>query len=94
MKIAFNELPYYQDFLLSDDLARRSQIVRDYCQILLRISDWTVMEYAPTDKPAWLAYREAVRECAQAYDPTNDNPVFPIEPEMITIQPIGDSNGN
>ena len=88
MKIAFNELPYYQDFLDSTDARRRVQIVQDYCNVLLKLSDWTVLQYSPTDTVAWNEYRNQIRLLAATYDPANDNPVFPTEPETIIIQPV------
>lgn len=94
MTIAFTELPYYQDFVLTDDLARRAQIVRDYCQVLLMTSDWTVLQYSPTDTLAWKHYRDQVRAFADSYDPTDTNPIFPVKPEIVRVEVIGDTNGN
>lgn len=92
MNIPFTQLPYYQDFVVSTDPARRIQIVRDYCNVLLMLSDWTVMQYSPTDTNAWSIYRDQVRSFVDTYDPNDINPVFPAQPEIVLIAPNGEED--
>ena len=46
---------------------------------LLAESDWTLVPDAPTDKVAWMAYRQALRDLPQmVLDPRE--PVWPVPP--------------
>lgn len=48
--------------------------------ILLANSDWTVLTDTPTNKTAWKAYRQALRDLpANTTDPFN--PVWPTPPD-------------
>jgi hypothetical protein len=54
--------------------------VRGRRDMLLRDSDWAVLTDAPTDKTAWQAYRQGLRDVpSQAGFPNSIN--WPTEPE-------------
>ena len=57
----------------------RWERIRIYRDSLLNASDWRMIEDAPWDKSAWLAYRQSLRDLpATVTDPSKI--VFPSEP--------------
>lgn len=88
MRIEFTELPFYTEFVELAGPERRIQMVRDYCNAQLRATLWTTMEYAPTNKEAWAAYRSAMQVFSETYDPENTNPIFPAEPQIVLVSDI------
>jgi hypothetical protein len=64
------------DTLLDELLVERMRAHRDR---LLAESDWTMHSDAPTDKTAWTAYRQALRDFPTTWEPseTADFPEVP-----------------
>lgn len=79
----FTDLPYYQEFVHLSDSARRTQMVKDYCGVLIKATDWTQIQFAPVDAALWRAYREEVKNFGETYDPSDIEPVFPIVPQIV-----------
>jgi hypothetical protein len=63
----------------TDILTARMKHQRDR---LLASSDWTMTSDAPTDKTAWAAYRQALRDFPASWKPDEivDFPTPPSEP--------------
>jgi hypothetical protein len=62
----------------ADKLAQKTGSMRLERNGLLSASDWTQVPDAPTDKAAWAAYRQALRDITQHPDwPNVDWPEVP-----------------
>lgn len=83
MILPFLELPYYQEFVHLSDSARRTQMVQDYCNLLIKACDWTQIPFAPVDAEVWRTYREELKNYTTTYDPNNIEPVFPTAPQIV-----------
>lgn len=88
MRIEFTDLPFYPEFVELAGPERRLQMVRDYCNAQVRATAWTMLEHAPTDKFAWGKYRLAMQNFPDTYDPTDVNPIFPIEPQNVVVSNV------
>jgi hypothetical protein len=55
----------------ADKLAKKTEQMRLERNRLLSACDWTQVPDAPTDKTAWAAYRQALRDITQHPDWTN-----------------------
>jgi hypothetical protein len=62
----------------ADKLAQKTEQMRLERYRLLSASDWTQVPDAPTDKAAWAAYRQALRDITQ--HPEWPNVDWPIQP--------------
>jgi hypothetical protein len=49
----------------ADKLAQKTEQMRQERNRLLSASDWTQVPDAPTDKAAWAAYRQALRDITE-----------------------------
>jgi hypothetical protein len=63
----------------ADKLAKKTEQMRLERNRLLSASDWTQVPDAPTDKAAWAAYRQALRDITQHPDWPNVD--WPKQPE-------------
>ena len=54
---------------------------------LLSNSDWAMIPDAPTDKTLWAAYRQALRDLPNGWEPCEkiDFPARPDEPAVIDV---------
>jgi hypothetical protein len=66
----------------NDEETLRARI-RFYRNILLAASDWAMAVDAPTDKAAWQAYRQQLRDFPSLWN-FDDNPDFPMSPLEAT----------
>jgi hypothetical protein len=61
--------------------------IRFYRTMLLTQSDWAMVADAPTDKAAWQAYRQQLRDFPSVWN-LDQNPDFPLSPlESINETP-------
>jgi hypothetical protein len=66
----------------TDEETLRSRI-RFYRNLLLTASDWAMAVDAPTDKTAWQAYRQQLRDFPSVWN-FEENQNFPISPTEAT----------
>ena len=66
--------------------------LRTYRNHLLTQSDWAMHNDAPTDKEAWVAYRQALRDFPATWEPSEvaDFPVSPDYVETVVEQAVVD----
>ena len=57
---------------------------------LLQNCDWAMIPDAPTDKEAWAAYRQALRDFPATWEPSEvaDFPVSPDYVETVVGEPV------
>jgi hypothetical protein len=68
----------------NDEETLRARI-RFYRNILLAASDWAMAVDAPTDKAAWQAHRQQLRDFPSVWN-LDQNPDFPLSPIEATLE--------
>lgn len=71
-----NEMKQTPTFLVQSDAMRSTR------DSMLANSDWAMVTDAPTDKEAWAAYRQALRDFPATWE-SSEIAAFPVSPDYV-----------